>query len=190
MHAHIFVEEFEPDLHNSTVSSLHRDGSIFTMLCTKFRITQKDDNVDVIAAVVVVAAAAVDDDDDNSDYVNKSNILFSRFRHFISLFCWLSQPVTQALCAVFNIYLSPSLDVNVYTQYLRCHLPMRRFSFILLVFILFVRQLRPLTTYRRVRRETEQICIYWELLLGAQRQSQTGTEFLAFESKEKYAHFK
>lgn len=34
-------------------------------MCTKFRIIQHDDE-----------AAAVDDDDDNSDYMNKSNILF------------------------------------------------------------------------------------------------------------------
>lgn len=69
-----------------------------------------EDNVDI----TVAAAVAADDDDDNSDYVNKSNILFSRCRHFISLFCWLSQSVSLTLPSWVCNY--PNLCMRMFTH--------------------------------------------------------------------------
>lgn len=66
---HIFCREawaWSAQHHYITITiCFSNDGAIFTIMCTKFRIIQHDDE-----------AAAVDDDDDNSDYMNKSNILF------------------------------------------------------------------------------------------------------------------
>lgn len=77
-----------------------------------YHLFQKDDNVDVTTAAAAVATVdAADDDDDNSDYVNKSNILFSRFRHFISLFCWLSQSVWVCMCVLVRVLYSTFISI-------------------------------------------------------------------------------
>lgn len=101
---HINCErKLEPDPHNVIYyndSPLCRWCRFAMIVCAKFHISWHSDKAD---------AASDDDDvdvDDNGDFVNKSDILFSHFRHYLSIFSAHSVSIA-----------------NICTQYS----PMRRF---------------------------------------------------------------